>query len=60
MSKGSKDIYGSDPDGGAAAIAASAIKLMKGKGVVTEAEAVEGKGTSSSHDVTGKLGQAKP
>jgi hypothetical protein len=54
-----KDIYGCDPDGGAADIAASALKLMKGKGVVTEAEKPEGKGTSSSRDVTGKLGQAK-
>ena len=48
MGKGSKEIYGSDPDGGAADIAASALKIMKGKGVTTEAEKPSGKGTSRS------------
>lgn len=51
-----KDIYGCDPDGGAADIAASALKLMKGKGVVTEPEETKGKGTSDS----GLFKQAKP
>jgi hypothetical protein len=55
MGKKNCDIYGANPDGGAADIAASALKLMKGKGVVTEPEKTEGKGTSHT-----TIKQAKP
>jgi hypothetical protein len=55
-----KDIYGCDPDGGAKETADVALRLMKSKGITYEADKPEGKGTSSSSDVTGKLGQAKP
>ena len=54
------DIYGRDPDGGSKEIGNKALRIMAGKGVVTECAKADGPDTSDSHDITENLGSAKP
>jgi hypothetical protein len=58
MSK--QDIYGADPQPDVQKVTDMAMKCMKGVGKVTEAESATGEAASSSRDITGNLGQAKP
>lgn len=55
-----KDIYGADPDGGAKAAAAEALRRMGPLGITDKAAKSDGPDTSSSNDITGDLGSAKP
>jgi hypothetical protein len=55
-----EQIYGEDPQPDVQKITDMAMKCMKGVGKVTEAESATGADASSSRDITGNLGQAKP
>jgi hypothetical protein len=54
------DIYGRDPQPDVQKLTDMAMKCMKGAGKTTEAESATGESASSSRDITGNLGQAKP
>ena len=52
------DIYGRDPQPDVQKAVDMAMKCMKSVGKTSEAESVDS--ASSSRDITGNLGQAKP
>ena len=55
-----EDIYGKDSQTDVGKITDMAMKCMKGVGKTSEAESAAGADASSSRDITGNLGQAKP
>lgn len=58
MSK--EEIYGKDEQPDVQKVTDMAMKCMKGVGKNSEAESATGSDASSSRDITGNLGQAKP
>jgi len=58
MSK--EEIYGKDEQPDVQKVTDMAMKCMKGVGKTSEAESATGPDASSSRDITGNLGQAKP
>jgi hypothetical protein len=55
-----KSIYGCDSQEGASAAIKQVLRSIEGMGKTDEAEKATGKESSSSRDITGNLGQAKP
>jgi hypothetical protein len=55
-----EDIYGCDSQEGASAAIKQVLRSIEGMGKTDEAEKATGKESSSSRDITGNLGQAKP
>jgi HEAT repeat protein len=56
----SKDIYGCNPDGGAKAAAAEALRRMGSLSVTDKPAKNTGEDSSDSSDIIGNLGTAKP
>lgn len=55
-----EDIYGRDSQEGASTAISQALRAVQGMGKTNQAEKVTGDEASSSRDITGNLGQAKP
>lgn len=55
-----EDIYGRDSQEGASTAISQALRCVEKMGKTNEAEKVTGSEASSSRDITGNLGQAKP
>ena len=55
-----EDIYGKDSQEGASAAISQVLRSIAGQVTVKEAASTTGSDASSSRDITGNLGQAKP